>query len=101
MIFQAMSHAGTIGENRDVDIAELINRTNPAPEQNRRTPISSSGQDDLLAVDDLTGLRELNPHGAVSSTDYSVGRHAVSKGEIRSASGGMEIRARRGATNAS
>jgi hypothetical protein len=55
------SHAGTIRDDRDVEIAELIDRTNTAPEQNGRTLIGSSGQDDLLAVDDLTGLCELNP----------------------------------------
>jgi len=79
----------------------LIDRTNTAPEQNRRTPIGSSGQDDLLAVYDLTGLRELNPNGAACSTDYSVDRHAVSEGEVRSGSGGMEIHSRRAASDAS
>src|SRR5438874_1652212 len=99
VILQAASNAETIRDDRDAEIAELVGRTNTAAEQNRRNPIRSSGQDDLVAVDGLPGLRKLNPDSAVSSTDYSVDHDAVSEGEVRSGSSAMEIRSRCAATN--
>jgi hypothetical protein len=66
-----------------------------------RTPIRSSSQNDLVAFDDLTGPRHLKASDAASLTDYAVDGDAISDGEVRPASGRVEIHARRALTDAS